>query len=45
MDEEKIGRGLQAAVDFQRGPGADPLVGAKGAKSPIKVMHFSRIIQ
>jgi hypothetical protein len=45
MDEEKIGRGLEAAVGPQRGPGAEPLVGVKGAKPPIKVMHFSRIIQ
>jgi hypothetical protein len=39
MDEEKIGRGLEAAVGPQRGPGAEPLVGVKGAKPPIKVMH------
>jgi hypothetical protein len=30
MDEEKIGRGLGAAVGPQRGPGAEPLVGVKG---------------
>jgi hypothetical protein len=32
MDEEKIGRGLGAAVGPQQGPGAEPLVGVKGAK-------------
>jgi hypothetical protein len=46
MDEEKIGRGLGAAVGPQRGPGAEPLVGVKGrAKPPTKVKLFSRIIQ
>jgi hypothetical protein len=45
MDEEKIGRGLGAAVDPQRGPGAGSLVGVKGAKPPIKVTLFSRVIQ
>jgi hypothetical protein len=45
MDEEKIGRGLGAAVGPQRGPGAEPLVGVKGAKPPIKVTLFSRVIQ
>jgi hypothetical protein len=45
MDEEKIGRGLGAAVGPQRGPGAEPLVGFKGAKPPMKVTLFSRIIQ
>jgi hypothetical protein len=45
MDEEKIGRGLGAAVGPQRGPGAEPLVGVKGAKPPMKVTLFSRIIQ
>ena len=30
MDEEKIGRGLGAAVGPQRGPGAEPLVGLRG---------------
>jgi hypothetical protein len=45
MDEEKIGRGLGAAVGPQRGPGAEPLVGVKGAKPPTKVTLFSRIIQ
>jgi hypothetical protein len=35
MDEEKIGRGLGAAVGPQRGPGAEPK----------KVTLFSRIIQ
>jgi hypothetical protein len=44
MDEEKIGRGLGAAVGPQRGPGAEPLVGVKGAKPPTKVTLFSRII-
>jgi hypothetical protein len=45
VDEEKIGRGLGAAVGPQRGPGAEPLVGVKGAKPPTKVTLFSRIIQ
>jgi hypothetical protein len=45
MDEEKIGRGLGAAVGPQRGPGAEPLVGVKGAKPPMKVTLFSRIVQ
>jgi hypothetical protein len=45
MDEEKIGRGLGAAVGPQRSPGAEPLVGVKGAKPPMKVTLFSRIIQ
>jgi hypothetical protein len=45
MDEKKIGRGLGAAVGPQRGPGAEPLVGVKGAKPPTKVTLFSRIIQ
>jgi hypothetical protein len=45
MDEEKIGRGLGTAVGPQRGPGAEPLVGVKGAKPPTKVTLFSRIIQ
>jgi hypothetical protein len=45
MDEEKIGRGLGAAVGPQRGLGAEPLVGVKRAKPPIKVTLFSRIIQ
>jgi hypothetical protein len=45
MDEEKIGRGLGAAVGPQRGPGAEPLVGVKGAKPPTKAKLFSRIIQ
>jgi hypothetical protein len=45
MDEEKIARGLGAAVGPQRGPGAEPLVGVKGAKPPMKVTLFSRIIQ
>jgi hypothetical protein len=45
MDEEKIGRGLGAAVGPQRGPGAESLVGVKGAKPPTKVTLFSRIIQ
>jgi hypothetical protein len=40
MDEEKIGRGLGAAVGPQRGPGAEPLVGVKGAKPPTKVTLF-----
>jgi hypothetical protein len=43
MDEEKRGRGLGAAVGPQRGPGAEPLVGVKGAKPPMKVTPFSRI--
>jgi hypothetical protein len=41
MDEEKKGRGLGDAVRSQRGP----LVGVKGAKPPMKVTLFSRIIQ
>jgi hypothetical protein len=45
IDEEKIGRGLGAAVGPQRGPGAEPLVGVMGAKPPTKVKLFSRIIQ
>jgi hypothetical protein len=45
MDEEKIGRGLGAAVGPQRGLGAEPLVGVKGAKPPMKVKPFSRILQ
>jgi hypothetical protein len=45
MDEGKIGRGLGAAVGPQRGPEAEPLVGVKGAKPPIKVTLFSRTIQ
>jgi hypothetical protein len=44
MDEEKIGRGLGAAVGPQRGLGAEPLVGVKGAKPPIKITLSSRII-
>jgi hypothetical protein len=43
MDEEKIGRGLGAAVGPQRGPGAEPLVGVKGAKPPIKVTLFHEL--
>jgi hypothetical protein len=45
MDEEKIGRGLGAAVGPQRGPQAEPLVEVKGAKPPMRVTLFSRIIQ
>jgi hypothetical protein len=45
MDEEKISRSLAAAVGPQRAPGAEPLVEVKGAKPPIKVTLFSRIIQ
>jgi hypothetical protein len=45
MDEEKICRGLGAAIGPQRGPGAAPLVGVKGAKLPMKVTLFSRFIQ
>jgi hypothetical protein len=37
MEEEKIGRGL--------GSRAEPLVGVKGAKLPVKVTLYSRIIQ
>jgi hypothetical protein len=40
MDKEKIGRGLGAVVGPQRGPGAEPLVGVKEAKPPIKVTLF-----
>jgi hypothetical protein len=32
MDEEKVGRGLGAAVGPQRGPGAEPQVGVKGLR-------------
>jgi hypothetical protein len=39
MDEEKIGRGLGAAVGPQRGPGAEPLVGVKG-EAPYKSNAF-----
>jgi hypothetical protein len=42
MDENKIGMGLGVTVDPQRGPGAEPLVGVKGAKPPMKVTLFSR---
>jgi hypothetical protein len=45
MDEEKIGRALGVVVGRQRGPGAEPLVGVKGAKPPMKVTFFSRVIQ
>jgi hypothetical protein len=45
MDEEKIGKGLGAVIGPQRDPGAEPLVGVKGAKLPMKVTLFSRIIQ
>jgi hypothetical protein len=45
MNEEKIGRGLGAVVGPKRGPGAEPLVGVKGAKPSMKVTLFSRIIQ
>jgi hypothetical protein len=45
MDKEKIGRNLGSAVGPQRGTGAEPLVGVKGAKPPMKVTLFSRIIQ
>jgi hypothetical protein len=38
-------QGSGAAVGPQRGPGAKPLVGVKGAKSIMKVTLFSRIIQ
>jgi hypothetical protein len=44
MDEEKIGRGLEAAIGPQRGLRAEPLVGVKGASPPMKVRLFSRII-
>jgi hypothetical protein len=44
MDEEKIGRGLEAAVGPQRSPGAEHLVGVKEPKPPMKVTLFSRII-
>jgi hypothetical protein len=44
MDEENNRQGSGAAVGPQRGPGAEPLVG-EGAKPPIKVTLFSRIIQ
>jgi hypothetical protein len=45
MDKEKIVRGLGAAVGPQQGPGADPLVAVEGAKPPMKVTLFSRILQ
>jgi hypothetical protein len=38
-------QGSGAAVGPQRGPGAEPLVGVKGAKPPMKVTLFSRILQ
>jgi hypothetical protein len=34
MDDEKIGRGLGAAVGPQRGPGAEPWWGLRG-RSPL----------
>jgi hypothetical protein len=40
MNDEKIGRVLGAAVGPQRCPGAEPLVGVRGAKPPIKVTLF-----
>jgi hypothetical protein len=43
MDEEKIGMGLGATVGPQRGPGAEPLVGVKGAKPPIKITLFHEL--
>jgi hypothetical protein len=43
MDEEKICRGLGAAVGPQRGPEAEPLVGVKGAKPPMKVTLFQEL--
>jgi hypothetical protein len=35
-----MGRGLGAAVGPQRGPGAEPLMGVKGTKPPMKVTLF-----
>jgi hypothetical protein len=43
MDEEKIGRGLGAAVGPQRDPGAEPLVGVKRPKPPVKVAFFDEL--
>jgi hypothetical protein len=43
MDEEKIGRDMEAAVGPQRGPGAELLVGVKGAKPPMKVTLFHEL--
>jgi hypothetical protein len=43
MDEEKTFLGLGAAVGPQRGPGAEPLVGVKGAKPPLKVTLFHEL--
>jgi hypothetical protein len=43
MDDEKIGRGLGAVVGPQRGSGAEPLVGVKGAKLPMKVTLFHEL--
>jgi hypothetical protein len=43
IDEEKIGRGLKAAVDPQRGPGTEPLVEVKVAKPPMKVTLFHEL--
>jgi hypothetical protein len=40
MDEEKIGRGLGAAVGPQRGPVAEPLVGVKGGETPFEGNAF-----
>jgi hypothetical protein len=40
MDEEKLGRGLGAAVSPQQGPAAETLVGIKGAKPPKQVTLF-----
>jgi hypothetical protein len=40
IDEEKIGRGLGAAVGPQRGPGAEPLVGVMGGQAPYEGKAF-----
>jgi hypothetical protein len=43
--DQKMGRGLGAAVGPQRGQGAESLVGVKGAKPPVKITFFSRILR
>jgi hypothetical protein len=44
VDEEKIGRGLGAVVDPQRGPGAESLVGVRG-EAPYEGNASSQILQ
>jgi hypothetical protein len=43
MDEEKIGKCLGAVIGPQRDPGAEPLVGVKGAKLPMKLTLFHEL--